>query len=115
MSLSDASSNPEACLLRAVAGQHWLSGCPRTLKHVLLLADRHPDSKGAIDFAIELAEHFDLRLTLMHGGDLRSHPAFWTSTSREAPDSDQARLALLCLLWDIRQRCPEVTLCTTRG
>jgi nucleotide-binding universal stress UspA family protein len=81
------------------------------MNHILLLADRHPGSQGAIDFAIGLAEPFNAQLTLMHGGNLRSDPAFWTSDSLETPDPNQVRLALLGLLWAIRKRCPEVGLC----
>ena len=110
-----SSSSTEASVLRAVSGQHGLAGCPRKLNNVLLLADQHPDSKGAISFAIGLAEHFDSHLTLMHGGDLRSQPAFWTTSSQDVPDPDQTKLALLCLLWEIRPRCPEVTLSRARG
>jgi hypothetical protein len=101
-------------LLRVVVDQHWIPGCPQTLNHVLLLADRHPDANGAVDFVVELGERFNLRLMLMHGGDLQRHPAFWTSDSQGAPDSDQARFALLCLLWEIRKRCPEVGLCAAK-
>ena len=102
-----------ARLMHAAAGQSWLPpGCLRSLDHILLLADRHPSSQEAIDLAIGLAEHFTARLSLMHGGNLRSDPAFWTSDSLETPDPNQARLALLGLLWAIRKRCPEVGLCT---
>jgi nucleotide-binding universal stress UspA family protein len=106
------SPNARARLLHAVAGQHWIAGYPQSMNHILLVADRHPDSEGAIDVAIGLAEPFDARLTLMHGGNLRSDPAFWTSDSLETPDPNQVRLALLGLLWAIRKRCPEVGLCT---
>ena len=82
------------------------------MNHILLLADRHPDSQDAIGLAIGLSEHFNARLTLMHGGNLRPDPAYWTSDSLETPDPNQARLALLGLLWAIRKRCPEVGLCT---
>ena len=109
------SSTASFPLLSAVAGQRWIVGCPEMLKRLLLLTDRHPDAKGAVDLAIELAGRSNARLTLMHGGDLRHHPAFWTSDFRDAPDSAQARLTLLCLLWDIRQRCPEVGLCSAPG
>jgi nucleotide-binding universal stress UspA family protein len=104
-------NNARARLLRAVAGQPWIAGCPQSMNHILLLADRHPGSQGAIDFAIGLAEPFNAQLTLMHGGNLRSDPAFWTSDSLETPDPNQVRLALLGLLWAIRKRCPEVGLC----
>lgn len=98
-------------LLHAVAGQQWITGCPSSMDHILLLADRHPDSQGAIDLGIELAERFNARLTLMHGGNLGADPAFWTSESLETPDPNQVRLALLGLLWAIRQHCPEVGMC----
>jgi nucleotide-binding universal stress UspA family protein len=104
--------NGRARLLHAVANQHWIAGCPQSMNHILLLADQHPDSQGAITFAIGLAEPFNARLTLMHGGNLRPDPVFWTSDSLEAPDPNQVRLALLGLLWAIRKRCPEVGLCT---
>lgn len=107
-----SSPNARAHLLHAVAGQPWIAGCPQSINHILLLADRHPDSQGAIDAAIGLAEPFNARLTLMHGGNLRSDPTFWTSDSLEKPDLNQVRLALLGLLWAIRKRCPEVGLCT---
>jgi nucleotide-binding universal stress UspA family protein len=104
--------NTRARLLHAIADQHWIAGCPQSMQHILLLADSHPGSQEAIDFAIGIAERFNARLTLMHGGNLRSDPAFWTSDSLEAPDPNQVRLALLGLLWAIRKRCPEVGLCT---
>ena len=85
------------------------------MDHILLVADRHPGSQGTINFAIGLAERFNARLTLMHGGNLGSDPAFWTSDSLEAPDPNQVRLALLGLLWAIRQRCPEVGMCTVNA
>ncbi|MBV9998933.1 MAG: universal stress protein [Verrucomicrobia bacterium] len=112
MQLASPPKNALSPLLHAVAGQQWISGCSPSVDHILLLADRHPDSQGAIDLGIELAERFNARLTLMHGGNLGSDPAFWTSDSLETPDPNQVRLALLGLLWAIRQRCPEVGMCT---
>ena len=108
-----SSSNAQARLLRAVSDQSGIAACPERLNHIVLLADQHPDSKGAIDLAVEWAERFSTRLTLMHGGNLRPDSAFWTSDSQEVPDPSQTRLALLGLLWEVRKRCPDVGLCTT--
>lgn len=104
--------NIRARLLRAAADRHFIPGCPQSIDHIMVVADQHAGSRDAIDFAIGLAEHLSARLTLMHGGNLRSDPAFWTSDSLDNPDPNQARLALLGLLWDIRKRCPELGLCT---
>ncbi|MBV9489583.1 MAG: universal stress protein [Verrucomicrobia bacterium] len=99
-------------LLRAMPGQRRVAACPQRLDHLLLLTDRHPDTRGTIDFTLDLAERFHPRLTLIHGGNLRAEPAFWTSASPAAPDPGQTRLALLGLLWEVRKRWPEVGLCT---
>src|SRR5205823_5068566 len=98
-------------LLRATRGQHLVPGCPWKLNHLLVLADLQPGSKKALDFAIELAELFDSRLTLMHGGDLLRSPDSWRNNFPDAPEPEPLRAALLCLAWELRQRCPEVGLC----
>ena len=108
------SPHAKGCLLRAVAGQCRVSIGPQALDHLLLVADQHPDAQAAIDVALELAECFHPRITLLHGGNLRLNPAFWTSESLEAPDPHQSRLALLGLLWDVRKRWPQVSLCAVR-
>lgn len=100
-------------LLRVSRSHPLTSGCISKLDHVLLVADLHPTSKGAIELAVELTEQFNPRLTLMHGGDLRYLAGGWTSSSPDDPD--QRRLSLLCLLWHLRQRCPEIGLCTAHG
>ena len=100
-------------LLRVSRSQPLASGSVSKLNHLLLVADLHPASKGAIELAAELAEQFNPRLTLMHGGDLRYLTGGWTSGSEDDPD--QRRLSLLCLLWHLRQRCPEIGLCTAHA
>ncbi|MBV9491379.1 MAG: universal stress protein [Verrucomicrobia bacterium] len=99
-------------LLRAVAGRGWpLTDLPK-LDHVLLVADQAPDAKSAINFAIELVEHLHPQLTLLYGGNLRSPPPVRTDDFRDDSEQNQARLALLGLLWEIRKGWPEVGLCT---
>jgi hypothetical protein len=100
-------------LLRVTRNQRLVSGCPSNLGHLLLVADLHPASRSAIEFAIELTEQFDPRLTLMHGGELRSLPEGWMSDSQDDPD--QMGCSLLCLLWQLRQRCPEIGICTVHS
>ncbi|MBV9999369.1 MAG: universal stress protein [Verrucomicrobia bacterium] len=100
-------------LLRVSRSQPLASGSISKLNHLLLVADLHPTSQGAIELAVELTEQFNPRLTLMHGGDLRSLAGGQTSSSPEDPD--QRRLSLLCLLWHLRQRCPEIGLCSAYG
>jgi hypothetical protein len=106
-------SNATDRLLRVSRSQPLASGSISKLNHLLLVADLHPASKGAIELAAELTEQFNPRLTLMHGGDLRSLAGGWTSSAPDDPD--QRRLSLLCLLWHLRQRCPEIGLCTAHG
>lgn len=110
---SHSSSYAMDRLLRISRSQPLASGSISKLNHLLLVADLHPTSKGAIELAAELTEQFNPRLTLMHGGDLRYLAAGWTSSSPDDPD--QRRLSLLCLLWHLRQRCPEIGLCTAHG
>lgn len=107
------SSNAKDRLLRVTCAQPLASGFISKLSHLLLVADLHPASRGAIELAVELTEQFNPRLTLMHGGDLRYFAGGWTSSAPE--DSDQKRLSLLCLLWHLRQRCPEIGLCAAPG
>ena len=100
-------------LLRVSRSQPLASGFISKLNHLLLVADLHPASNGAIELAAELAEQFNPRLTLRHGGDLWYLAGGWTSSFPDDPD--QRRLSLLCLLWHLRQRCPEIGLCTAHA
>ncbi len=84
---------PKAPVLRVTPGQHVISGFP---------------SKPAVEFAIELTRLFTARLTLMHGKP-------WRADLPTSPDSDPARPALLCLMWEVRQRGLDVGLCTEVG
>lgn len=63
-----ARSRGKARMLRAGHGQRLVRGCPASLNHLLVLIDFQPDSNVALEFASELAELFNSRLTLMHGG-----------------------------------------------
>ena len=97
-------------LLRVSRSHPLASGSISKLNHLLLVADPHPASQDAIDLAVELTEQFNPRLTLMHGGGLQCLAGGWTNSSQDDPD--QRKLALLCLLWQLRQRCPEIGMCT---
>jgi nucleotide-binding universal stress UspA family protein len=94
-------SNVEAGapLVRARCGQHCFPGLPARLNHLLVLSDLSPASQPALEFALEVAEHFQARLTLLHGG-------------QTAPgEDDQARARLLCLFWDTKRRHPDASVC----
>ncbi len=102
---------PKAPVLRVTPGQLVISGFPSKLTQLLLLTDLRAESRPAVEFAIELTKLFTARLTLMHGEPLQS--------GREdlptSPDSDPARPALLCLMWEVRQRGLDVGLSTEVG
>ena len=102
---------PKAPVLRVTPGQHVISGFPSKLTQLLLLTDLRAESRPAVEFAIELARLFTARLTLMHGEPLQSGRED-LSTS---PDSDPTRPALLCLMWEVRQRGLDVGLSTEVG
>jgi nucleotide-binding universal stress UspA family protein len=87
-------------LVRARYGQHCFPGLPARLDHVLVLSDLTPASKPALEFALEVAERFQARLTLMHGGE---------AASGERDDSDRARL--FCLFWEAKRRHPDASVC----
>ena len=55
------------------------------------------------------------RLTLMHGEPLQSGSTFGREDLPTSLDSDPARLALLCLMWEVRQRGLDVGLSTEVG
>ena len=106
---------PKAPVLRVTPGQHVISGFPSKLTKLLLLTDLRAESRPAVEFAIELTRLFTARLTLMHGEPLQSGPTFWTEDLPTSPDSDPARPALLCLMWEVRQRGLDVGLSTEVG
>jgi hypothetical protein len=105
--------NGKARMLRAGRGQRLVRGCPARLNHLLVLVDFQPDSNVALDFASELAELFNSRLTLMHGGERLCPPGL--ERDKQAAGLDPARRALLCLAWELRRRCPEMGLCLDSG
>ena len=105
--------NGNARMLRAGHGQRLVRGCPARLNHLLVLINFQPYSKAALDFASELAERFNSRLTLMHGGEPLHPPGL--QRDQEAAGLDPSRRALLCLAWELRRRCPEVGLCLDPG
>ena len=51
----------------------------------------------------------------MHGEPLQSGSTFGREDLPTSPDSDPARLALLCLMWEVRQRGLDVGLSTEAG
>jgi hypothetical protein len=102
-------------VLRAARGQHLLPGLPSKLTQLLLLTDLQPGSRAAVECAIELTKLFNARLALMHGEPMQSRPDFWKHDLPNSPDPDPARPALLCLMWEVRQRGLEVGLCTEAG
>ena len=88
-----------APFVRARCGQHCFPGFPARLHHVLALSDLTPASQPALEFALEVAEHFQARLTLLHGG-------------QTAPGQDEGeRARLLCLFWDAKRRHPDASVC----
>jgi nucleotide-binding universal stress UspA family protein len=99
---------PKAPVLRVTPGQHVISGFPSKLTQLLFLTDLRAESRPAVEFAIELTRLFTARLTLMHGKP-------WRADLPTSPDSDPARPALLCLMWEVRQRGLNVGLCTEVG
>jgi nucleotide-binding universal stress UspA family protein len=101
---------PKAPVLRVTAGQHVISGFPSKLTQLLLLTDLRAESRPAVEFAIELTRLFTARLTLMHGKPLQSGPTSSRDDLPAAPNSDPARAALLCLMWEVRQRGLDVGL-----
>ena len=106
---------PKAPVLRVTPGQHVISGIPSKLTQLLLLTDLRAESRPAVEFAIELTRLFTARLTLMHGEPLQSGSTFGRENLPTSPDSDPARLALLCLMWEVRQRGLDVGLSTEAG
>ena len=106
---------PKAPVLRVTPGQHVISGFPSKLTQLLLLTDLRAESRPAVEFAIELTRLFTARLTLMHGEPLQSGSTFGREDLPTSPDSDPARLALLCLMWEVRQRGLDVVLSTEAG
>ena len=106
---------PKAPVLRVTPGQHVISGFPSKLTQLLLLTDLRAESRLAVEFAIELTRLFTARLTLMHGERQQSDPTFWREDLPISPDSDPARPALLCLMWEVRQRGLDVGLSTEAG
>jgi hypothetical protein len=94
-------SNAEADVpvVHARCGQHCFPGLPARLNHALVLSDLSPASQPALEFALEVAESFQARLTLMHGGETPSG------------EDDQGRGRLLCLFWEIKRRHPDASLC----
>ena len=88
-----------APLVRARCGQRCFPGFPVRLHHVLALSDLTPASRPALEFAFEVAEHFQARLTLLHGGQ--------TATG----DDEGERARLLCLFWDAKRRHPDASVC----
>ena len=106
---------PKARVLRVTAGQHVISGIPSKLTQLLLLTDLRAESRPAAEFAIELTRLFTARLTLMHGEPLQSGSTFGREDLPTSPDSDPARPALLCLMWEVRKRGLDVGLSTEAG
>ena len=106
---------PKAPVLRVTPGQHVISGIPSKLTQLLLLTDLRAESRPAVEFAIELTRLFTARLTLMHGEPLQSGSTFGREDLRTSPDSGPAKLALLCLMWEVRQRGLDVGLSTEAG
>ena len=73
----------------------------------------HPpreESRPAVEFAIELTRLFTARLTLMHGKPMKSGPTSCGDDLPASPDSNPARAAMLCLMWEVRQRGLDVGL-----
>jgi Universal stress protein family len=108
--LKKPSPQPEAPVLRATPGQHVISGFPSRLKQLLLLTDFRVESRPAVEVAIELTGLFNARLTLMHGKSLQSGPTSCRDDLPAWPDSDPASAAMLCLMWEVRQRGLQVGL-----
>ena len=106
------SSLSKAPVLRVLPGQHVVSGFPPKLTQLLLLTDLRAESRPAVECAIELTELFTARMTLMHVEPLQSGPDFWRDDLPTWPDSDPARSALLCLMWEVRKRGLDVGLST---
>ena len=109
------SSLSKAPVLRVLPGQHVVSGFPPKLTQLLLLTDLRAESRPAVECAIELTELFTARMTLMHVEPLQSGPDFWRDDLPTWPDSDPARSALLCLMWEVRKRGLDVGLSTEAG
>ena len=105
--------NGKARMLRAGHGQRLVRGCHASLNHVLVLIDFQPDSKVALEFASELADRFNSRLTLMYRGERLRPPGL--ERDQQAAGLEPSRRALLCLAWELRRRCPEVGLCLDPG
>jgi hypothetical protein len=101
---------PKAPVLRVTAGQHPITGFTSKLTHLLLLTDLRAKSRPAVESAIELTELFTARLTLMYWQPLQSRSDFWSDDLSTTTDSDPARPALLCLMWEVRQRGLDVGL-----
>ena len=88
-----------APLVRARCGQHCFPRFPARLNHVLVLSDLTPASQPALEFALEVADYFQARLTLIHGGET------------VCGADDQARTRLLCLVWETQRRHPDASVC----
>jgi hypothetical protein len=93
----------KAPVLRVTAGQRLVSGLPE-LTQLLLLTDLRVTSRPAVEYAIEVTELFTARLTLMHAEPPQSGPDLWRNDLLTSSDFDPARPALLCLMWEVRQR-----------
>ena len=83
--------------MRVRCGQDRFPGLPAHVDHVLALSDLTPASKPAPEFALEVAECFHARLTLIHGGEAAA-----PQTASGGDDQDRARL--LCLFWETQRR-----------
>lgn len=99
-------------MLRVTPGQRLISGFPSKLTQLLLLTDLRAESRPAIECAIELAKLFTARLTLMDWEPLQSSPDLWGDELPTSPDSNPARPALLCLMWEVWQRGLDVGVST---
>jgi len=98
---------PKAPVLRVTPGQHAISGIPSKLTQLLLLTDLRAESRPAVEFSIQLTRLFTARL--------QSGSTFGREDLQTSPDSDPARPALLCLMWEVRQRGLDVGLSTEAG
>ncbi|MBV9644125.1 MAG: universal stress protein [Verrucomicrobia bacterium] len=106
---------PNAPVLRVTSGQRVFSGFPSKLTRLLLLTDLKAASRPAFESAIELTALFTAQLTLMHGEPEQNGTYIWRDDPANSPESDSARAALLCLMWEARKRGLDVRLSTESG